>query len=195
MGFRKRDAPAGFEGNDIHMHIVTQVSGFNKPRCGPNCITIRHFNGCHIFVRGDKRNRGLDTFGGLIPFAHPMELRDVLPIVPDRPDCIGWNVGIATFVQHMALSVDVQFHRSRGHKDHRLCFGVLFWRVRATARRQLNRILGERFGKPAERARQDPHPHPLPLPAGQKAGDDIALGQGGDHRIGLRENGGAFGVA
>ena len=122
-----------------------------------------------------------------------MELQRLIGGVVDGPCAVGRDVGVAACCQGVGLVVQRQGHGAAGDKQHCLRVGVRLRAGGAAVRGDFYRVLGEGFCKSRERAGQNPDAGVGPIR--QQAGDDIAVGAGGQDRVGGGEDGGADGIA
>ena len=125
----------------------------------------------------------LVPFERLVGLADPVEARELVALVRDRPVGARRDVGVAARREHVPLPLELE-RELAGRDEHDALDPLLaLGPVGAAAGRDLDDELRERRGEPGDRPREDPRPG-----AGeprQVARDDVAQHALGNHRVRL----------
>ena len=106
MGFGKGDGATGLEGDDIDMHIVSQISWIDKAACSPAPVCVWH--GCRINLRVTchKGWRGVNSINSDITLSDPVKEHLLGAVINKLPFAAGRNIGIAATRKLMRCAFD-----------------------------------------------------------------------------------------
>ncbi|ENN88845.1 hypothetical protein RHSP_37575 [Rhizobium freirei PRF 81] len=187
MSFGKGNDGARLQGDDRHMHVVTQIGRIDETGRRPTPFGAGHGCGRDIFLVEDQRLRMIQSFNGLIGLADPVEPGMAAGAVVERPFQAWRQKGIAARLENVLAGRQRQLDLAIDDEEHAFGFRILFRPIAAAARRHFHDILRKGLGKAGERAGD--YPAARIVPEGQKAGDDILHDPFGNDRIGFGEDG------
>ena len=96
VGFGKWNDGAGLQGDDVDVHVVAQIGGFDKARGCPFALGSGHGDGLYFLIGRDKSGWRVESFDLFVSLAYPMEAGGFGAGAAQGPFGCRRDIGIAT---------------------------------------------------------------------------------------------------